>query len=147
MTQMSQKSQKEVIRTIPGLEKCQFARFGRSHKNTFFNAPKILDMFFRVNDNYYIVGQLSGIDGYVPAIATGIIVSYCIYSRINNKNLIEFPDTTMLGGFSRYITTKNDNFSPMVASYHLLKHTDNYYRNSINDLKKWINGTNFIKSH
>lgn len=146
MTQMSQKSQKEVIRTIPGLEHCKFARFGRSHKNTFFNSPKILDMFFRASNNCYIIGQLSGIDGYVPAIATGLMASYCIYSTLNNKDLIEFPDTTMLGGFSKYITTKNDNFTPMVASYHLLKQTDNYYNNSKQDLKKWIKKTKFISN-
>lgn len=144
MTQMSQKSQKEVIRTIPGLAQCKFARFGRSHRNTFFNSPKILDKFFRVNPNCYIIGQLSGIDGYVPAIATALIASYCIYSKLNNQDLIEFPDTTMLGGFSNYITTRNDNFSPMVASFHLLKKTDNYYNKSKQDLTEWINKTNFI---
>lgn len=144
MTQMSQKSQIEVIRTIPGLEQCKFARFGRSHKNTFFNAPKILDSFFRVSGNCYIIGQLSGIDGYVPAIATSLIASYCIYTKLNNKDLIEFPDTTMLGGFSKYITTENDSFSPMVASFHLLKQTDNYYNTSKQDLTKWIKKTKFI---
>lgn len=145
MTQMSQIAQKEVIRTIPGLEKCEFARFGRSHKNTFFNAPEILDKFFRVNNNCYIIGQLSGIDGYVPAIATGIIAAYSIYSDLNNKDLVKFPDTTMLGGFANYITTKNENFSPMVASFHLLKDTNNYYENSKYDLTNWIKETNFIK--
>lgn len=145
MTQMSQTAQKEIIRTIHGLEKCEFARFGRSHKNTFFNSPEILDKFFRVNSNCYIVGQLSGIDGYVPAIATGIIAAYSIYSRLNKKCLIEFPDTTMLGGFAKYITTKNKDFSPMVASFHLLKNTDNYYENSKKDLENWIKKTDFIK--
>lgn len=145
MTQMSQTAQKEIIRTIPGLEKCEFARFGRSHKNTFFNAPNLLDNFFRVNDNCYIIGQLSGIDGYVPSIATGIIAAYSIFSKLNHNDQIGFPETTMLGGFTRYITTKSNNFSPMVASFHLLKHSDNYYENSKKDLKSWIKKTNFIE--
>lgn len=145
MTQMTQTAQKEVIKTIPGLEKCEFARFGRSHKNTFFNAPELLDKFFRVNDNCYIIGQLSGIDGYVPSIATGIICAYTIYSRLKYKDLIEFPETTMLGGFTRYITTKKEDFSPMVASFHLLKNSDNFYENSKRDLETWIKKTNFIK--
>lgn len=144
MTQMTQLTQKEIISMIPGLKHCKFARFGRSHKNTFFNSPKLLDAFFRANDNCYIIGQLSGIDGYAPAIATGIIASYSIYSSLNNESLIEFPRSTMLGGFSKYITTKTDNFSPMVASYHLLKDTSDYYNNSKKSLEEWINKTNFL---
>lgn len=145
MTQMMQTAQKEVIRVIPGLEKCEFARFGRSHKNTFFNAPELLDHFFRVNNNCYIIGQLSGIDGYVPSIATGIIAAYSILSKLNNEDLIQFPDTTMLGGFCKYITTKNENFSPMVASFHLLKNSDNYYESSKNAIETWLKKTNFIR--
>lgn len=145
MTQMKHESQKIVIRSIPGLENCKFARYGRSHKNTYFNAPNLLDKYFRVNEKCYIIGQLSGIDGYVPAIATGIVASYAIYSYITKQDLYEFPNTTMIGGFCNYITTKTENYSPMVASYHLLKKTDNYFFNSNKDIKKWITKTNFIE--
>ena len=104
-----------------------------------------MDKFFRANSNCYIIGQLSGIDGYVPAIATGIIASYCIYSTLNKKRLIEFPESTRLGGFSKYITTKSNNFSPMVASYSLLKQSNNYYSSSKHDLEEWIKRTGFIR--
>ena len=146
MTQMQHDSQNIVIKSIPGLEKCKFARYGRSHKNTYFNSPNLLDNFFRINDKCYIIGQLSGIDGYVPSIATGIVAAYSIYSKIKKLELYEFPDKTMIGGFCNYIIQKTEDYTPMVASYHLLKQTKNYYNESKKELKKWIGKTKFIKT-
>lgn len=138
MTQMTQESQRRVIRAIPGLERCKFARYGRSHRNTFLNAPKILNKFLKANEKCYIIGQLSGIDGYIPAIATGLMATYSIMAEYQNEILIEFPKNTILGGFSNYITAANENFSPMIASFHLIESAKDSYDSSRKALSKWI---------
>lgn len=69
---------------------------------------------------YILHGQISGVEGYVESAASGLMVAYSILSRIKGKKL-EFPDTTMLGSLSKYISTENEHFQPMNANFGILK--------------------------
>ena len=114
--------QKRVFRLIPGLENAEFVRYGVMHKNSYINGGNLLDRNFclRTNNNIYFAGQISGVEGYVESAASGMIVAYSILARINGKNII-FPDNTMLGSLSKYISTENKNYQPMNANFGILK--------------------------
>ncbi|MCL2579640.1 MAG: methylenetetrahydrofolate--tRNA-(uracil(54)-C(5))-methyltransferase (FADH(2)-oxidizing) TrmFO [Oscillospiraceae bacterium] len=121
MTHISQGGQRSIIRALRGLENAKFIRYGRVHRNTFVNAPKVMDKHFSTKDRMYIIGQLSGVDCYVPVISTGIIASRAVIERAQGKTPDLFAQGTMIRGFQDYITTPSQNFSPMVADFALIK--------------------------
>lgn len=121
MTHMTQQEQRSIIRAMRGLENAKFIRYGRVHRNTYVNAPKILDQHFSTQDGVYIIGQLSGVDCYVPVISTGIIASRAVIARARGETPKLFPEGTMMRGFQDYITTPSEDYSPMVADFALLK--------------------------
>ena len=114
--------QKRVFRLIPGLKNAEFVRYGVMHKNSYINGGNLLDRNFclKKNSNIYFAGQISGVEGYVESAASGMIVAYSILARIKCKN-IYFPDGTMLGSLSKYISTENKNYQPMNANFGILK--------------------------
>lgn len=146
-TRLKYSEQRRIFRKIPGLEKVKFIRYGRIHKNTFINSPDLLDQFFslRNDSNLYFIGAISGIDGYLPAVATGMIASYAIEMRNRKKNPKNFPKTTMLGGLSNYIIIPQDDYQPILPNYALLKplkvnrgNTNlRYFTRSIRSLLRW----------
>ena len=75
--------QKRILRMIPGLENAEFLRFGQIHRNTYINAPRLLspDLSFRAHPQVFIAGQLSGVEGYVECIATGLLAGLAIAHR------------------------------------------------------------------
>lgn len=114
--------QKRVFRMIPGLENAEFIRYGVMHKNSYINGGNLLDSNFclKGNNNIYFAGQISGVEGYVESAASGMIVAYSILSKLKNKEII-FPETTMLGSLSKYVSTENKNYQPMNANFGILK--------------------------
>ena len=66
--------QKRILRLIPGLENAEFLRYGQIHRNTYINAPALLDatLQLRKHPNIFFAGQISGVEGYVESIATGL---------------------------------------------------------------------------
>ena len=110
--------QKRVFGLIPGLENAEFVRYGVMHRNTYINAPKILnaDFSMKKNSNIYFAGQISGVEGYVESAASGLMVAYNIVLRLQGK-YIEFPKETMLGALSKFISTENKDFQPMNANF------------------------------
>lgn len=153
-TSLSFGEQKRVFSLIPGLENASFVRYGVMHKNTYINGGNVLNRDFSVreNGNIFFAGQISGVEGYVESAASGLMVAYNILSRLNNIEII-FPDTTMLGSLSKYISTKNKNYQPMNANFGILKPLDEKIKdkkqrykkladralNDINNLKKCYN--------
>lgn len=122
MTTLNHSAQRKIFSNIPGFENCKIIKYGRMHRNTYFYSPKILNHFFQINNtNTFIIGQLSGIDGYLPAIASGLVASIKI---IYGDNAPNFPNDTMIGGLANYISnTKITDFQPMCASFSLLKNS------------------------
>ena len=115
--------QKRVFQMIPGLENARFAKYGRMHKNTYINAPKILNPTFQTKEypNIFFAGQLSGVEGYVESAASGIYAAINMDRYLKNKELVVFPKTTMLGSLSLYITSDNSDFQPMSANFGIVE--------------------------
>lgn len=119
MTAMKHSEQKRIFSMLPGFQNCRFIRYGRMHRNTYFNSPLFLDCFYKTRaDDVYIIGQLSGIDGYLPAISSGVVAAYRI---INGECAKNFPRETMIGAMAHYISNETVvDFQPMCASFSLL---------------------------
>lgn len=122
--------QKRVFSMIPGLEKAEFVKYGVMHRNTFINSPELLDGTYNLksNKNIYFAGQISGVEGYVESIASGMVVGLNIVNRLKNRQKIIFPETTMIGALSKYISTPNDKFQPMNANFGILPNLDEKIR-------------------
>jgi len=141
ITRLPYQIQKNILQKISCLKDVSFIRYGRMHENSFINSPQLLDNFYacKKDTNLYVIGQLSGIDGYLPAVASAITATYAIDCRIKGLSPIPFPTTTMIGGFTKYISTKNSNYQPITSTFSILSSFESFYVNSITDLKKWIN--------
>ena len=116
--------QKRVFQMIPGLENARFAKYGRMHKNTYINAPKILNPNFQTKayPNLFIAGQLSGVEGYVESAASGIYAAVSMDRYLKGLDPIYLPRTTVLGALSHYICEANENdFQPMNANFGIME--------------------------
>ena len=143
-TNLKYGEQKRVFRLIPGLENAEFAKYGVMHRNTFINSPELLDETFNLkkNRNIFFAGQITGVEGYVESIASGLVAALNaikMYEEKNSKeqsnknsinqnktqnNKIIFPEETMIGALSKYIATPNENFQPMNANFGILPSLD-----------------------
>ena len=111
--------QKRVFSLIPGLENVRFAKYGRMHKNTYINAPKILNPTLQTKKypKVFFAGQLSGVEGYVESFASGIVAAINMDLLIRGKELITFPTETIIGSLLHYISAWQENFLPMNANF------------------------------
>ena len=119
--------QKRVFSLIPGLEQAEFLRYGVMHTNNFVNFPKCLDVYSRLkaNSNIFIAGQLSGVEGYVESIASGLYCAINIDRMLQNKELISFSADTIIGGLYNYLINANtNNFQPINANFGILNPID-----------------------
>lgn len=114
--------QKRVFSMIPGLENAEFARYGVMHRNSFLNAPEVLDGTLRIKgtENIYIAGQLSGTEGYMESAGCGLIAARFLLARLRGSEPAPLPETTMLGALMRYLNTPNKDFQPMGANMGIL---------------------------
>jgi methylenetetrahydrofolate--tRNA-(uracil-5-)-methyltransferase len=115
--------QRSVLRMIPGLERAQFARYGQMHRNTFMNSPKLLQptLQFRGREELFFAGQITGVEGYMGNIATGLLAGVNAARLAEGDVPLEFPQETMLGSLCHYIThTTPKNFQPMKANFGIL---------------------------
>ena len=114
--------QKRVFGLIPGLENAEYVRYGVMHRNTYINAPKILNSDFSMKEhvNVYFAGQISGVEGYVESAASGLMVAYNIIAKLKGIDF-KFPEETMLGSLSKYIATENKDYQPMNANFGIIK--------------------------
>ena len=121
-TNLKYGEQKRVFRLIPGLENAEFSKYGVMHRNTFLNAPKLLDATyqFQKNANIYFAGQITGVEGYVESISSGMMVALNVVAQLKEKERIKFPKETMIGALADYIATPKENFQPMNANFGIL---------------------------
>ncbi|GAE33942.1 tRNA:m(5)U-54 MTase gid [Halalkalibacter akibai JCM 9157] len=115
--------QKEVLKLIPGLENAEIVRYGVMHRNTFINSPNLLKSTYQYKDreDLFFAGQITGVEGYVESAAAGLVAGLNAANYVLGKDLITFPDTTVIGSMASYITTANSkNFQPMNANFGLL---------------------------
>lgn len=115
--------QKRIISKITGLENVEIAKYGVMHRNTFINSSKLLDNTYNLmkNKNIYFAGQITGVEGYVESISSGMVVAKNIISRLANREKIEFDKNTMIGALANYISTENKDFQPMNANFGIVE--------------------------
>ena len=117
--------QKRVFSMIPGLKNAEFVKYGVMHRNTYLNSPKLLDETyrFRNNHNLYFVGQITGVEGYVESISSGMVAGLNAIEQFKNGEncrKIIFSENTVIGALAKYISTDSDNFAPMNANFGIL---------------------------
>jgi methylenetetrahydrofolate--tRNA-(uracil-5-)-methyltransferase len=98
--------QKRILRLIPGLENAEFLRYGQIHRNTYINAPALLTgtLQLRTHPDIFFAGQISGVEGYVESIATGLVAGMLASSRLNGEIPRAFPRETAIGSLCHYIS-------------------------------------------
>lgn len=114
--------QKRVFQMIPGLENAEFSKYGVMHRNTFINSPVLLDETYRLkkNTNIYFGGQITGVEGYVESIASGLVAGLNAVNQYLGKEKVTFSEYTIIGALSKYISSPNDKFQPMNANFGIL---------------------------
>ena len=115
--------QKRVFSLIPGLEKAEFIKYGVMHRNTFINSTKLLNSTYQMRDisNLYFAGQITGVEGYVESISSGMVAALNAIQNYKKTNeQIIFPKETMIGALANYISSPKDNFEPMNANFGIL---------------------------
>ena len=108
---------------IPGLENAEFERFGQMHRNTFIASPKLLRPTLQhiTRDDLFFAGQITGVEGYMGNIATGLLAGINAARLLASKNLLTLPNETMLGALCHYITNASlKDFQPMKANFGIL---------------------------
>lgn len=118
--------QKRVFSMIPGLKNAEFIKYGVMHRNTFINSSKVLkaNMQMREKDNIFFAGQITGVEGYVESIASGMIAGINVVRMIEGKDGFVLPVDTMLGALMNYVVTPNEKFQPMNANFGILPKLD-----------------------
>lgn len=118
-TNLKYGEQKRVFGMIPGLQNAEFVKYGVMHRNTYINSTKLLDNTynFKDNKNIYFAGQITGVEGYVESISSGMVSALNVVAQIKNENRIEFSNLTIIGALAQYISTPNDKFQPMNANF------------------------------
>lgn len=114
--------QKRVFSLIPGLKNAEFVKYGVMHRNTFINSPELLDNTYNLknNKNIYFAGQITGVEGYVESISSGLVAGINASLQYRKEEKKTFPKETVIGALADYIQTPNKNFQPMNANFGIL---------------------------
>jgi methylenetetrahydrofolate--tRNA-(uracil-5-)-methyltransferase len=130
--------QARVLRLIPGLENAKFLRYGQIHRNTYINAPSLLNESLRMKEhaNVFFAGQISGVEGYTESIAMGMLVGIHAARIAQGMAPIAPPRETALGSLVNYIChAEARNFQPANITFDLLPQVDEATRRRIRDKK------------
>ena len=132
--------QKKVFSMIPGLENAEFVKYGVMHRNTYINSTKLLDETYNLksNPNIFFAGQITGVEGYVESISSGMVAALNAINKFKNEKnscneneisngkgynsdeKVIFSEYTVIGALAKYISTENDRFQPMNANFGIL---------------------------
>ena len=121
-TRMTWPCQKEMIRSIPCLERAEILRYGTIHRNAFLDIPQVCERYLsdRRRPGLYYAGQICGVEGYVESIASAIVAALSIYAGLQGRPFPDLPGVTMVGALMDYVHTPNQNFQPMNANMGIL---------------------------
>ncbi len=121
-TNLREGEQKRVFSMIPALRNAEFVRYGKMHRNTYINAPKVLDLGLRVKgyQNVFVAGQLTGVEGYMESTMSGLLAGINMARVIEGKDMVIPNQYTATGSLLRYLGVPNKDFQPMHVSYELL---------------------------
>ena len=121
-TNLTYPEQKRVFSMIPALHDAEFVRYGVMHRNTYINAPNVIDKNFRLigDKPVYIAGQLSGVEGYVESIMSGLVAGISLAYELCDRHFEVPSDVTITGSLARYVSTQQIDFKPMNANFGIL---------------------------
>lgn len=122
-TNLTYGEQKRVFGMIPALRNAEFLRYGIMHRNTYVDAPDVLSGTFRVKKSVsplYIAGQLSGVEGYVESIMSGMIAGQALAAELDGKDYEIPSEFTVTGSLCRYVSSCPEDFKPMNANFGIL---------------------------
>ena len=131
--------QKQLLRMIPGLEKAEFLRYGQIHRNTYINAPALLlpTLQWRQHPQILFAGQLSGVEGYVESMATGLIAGWNAARLARSKSSLMWPRETAHGSLCQYIAGASPaNYQPANITFDLLPPASQAMRREFKRRKK-----------
>jgi methylenetetrahydrofolate--tRNA-(uracil-5-)-methyltransferase len=131
--------QARVLRLIPGLEKAEFLRFGQIHRNTYINAPALLTatLQLRTRPDIFFAGQISGVEGYVESIATGLMAGMHAAALVAGETPRPLPRATALGSLCHYVSAADPkNYQPANITFDLLPQLDEADRQRLRRDKK-----------
>lgn len=111
--------QKRVFSLIPGLENADFIKYGVMHRNTYINSSELLDDTYNLksNNNIFFAGQITGVEGYVESISSGMVAALNAVAKAKKKEKLKFPEESIIGALAKYISTPNEKFQPMNANF------------------------------
>ena len=137
-TKLKHGEQVRIFRTIPGLERAEFARLGGIHRNSFINSPLLLDAELRLKSkpNIRFAGQITGCEGYVESAAIGLVAAKFAAAELSGRAMSGPPVETAMGALLRHITggADADTFQPMNVNFGLMPPLDGRTRKA--DRKK-----------
>lgn len=115
--------QKRVFSMIPALNNAEFVKYGVMHRNTYINSPKHLcaDFSMKKYPFVFFAGQISGVEGYVESIASGLIAGINMARKLKGQESLRLSTETILGSLSKHISTGTPNFQPMNANFGILE--------------------------
>jgi methylenetetrahydrofolate--tRNA-(uracil-5-)-methyltransferase len=120
-TRLKWGTQKDILTRIPGLRTAQFARFGAMHRNTFLDAPKVLEPTLRLRGTrIFCAGQITGAEGYTEALSTGLYAAAALHAAIHGRSDFSWPHGTCLAALTEHLTSPNPDFQPMNFNFGLL---------------------------
>ena len=125
-TNLKYGEQKRVFSMIPGLNNVEFVKYGVMHRNTYINSTRILNDMLQMKDkkNVFFAGQITGVEGYVESIASGLMAGINAARFINDDKGVIMPKETMIGALLNYIVSPNEKFQPMNANFGILPELD-----------------------
>ena len=118
-TNLKYGEQKRVFSMIPGLENAEFVKYGVMHRNTFIDSSHLLTNTYKMKSikNLYFAGQITGVEGYVESISSGLMAGINAANEFYGKEEFYLPIETMTGALANYISTPNEKFQPMNANF------------------------------
>lgn len=125
-TRLRQGEQRRVFALIPALEQAEYLRYGSMHRNTYLNAPELLDSFMRLktDENIIFAGQISGVEGYVESAAGGLMAGLFAAAMAKGEELPLFPRETAHGSLLAFLQMKRGNFQPSNINFSLFPALD-----------------------
>ncbi len=133
-TNLTFAEQRRVFSLIPGLKDAEFARYGVMHRNTFLSSPQLLgwDYELKQKPGLYFAGQITGVEGYVESVASGLVASINLSKKLLKKPALDFTKKTAIGALAHYISGyAGSNFQPMNINYGIMEPLENMQKSKI----------------
>ncbi len=129
-TNLKYGEQKRVFGMIPALKNAEFMRYGVMHRNTFLDAPRLLDAAFRfkAEPRLLFAGQMTGVEGYMESAASGILAGINAVRQVRGQEPLILPRDTMMGALAAHVGDPNEQYQPMGANFGILPPLETHIR-------------------